>query len=88
MNLHYTQKTVEEATDGELLNELKRRKAEREESERLTAKSFATEMEKVFADKDTESALANADKLMCRALKQLGYGDGVGIFERASKWYG
>ena len=28
-----------------------------------------------------------ADRLMCEVLKELGYGDGVAIFESMGKWY-
>ncbi len=36
---------------------------------------------------DEEHAHWVADKLMCRVLTELGYGEGVKIFDAADKWY-
>lgn len=36
---------------------------------------------------DEETSHDTADRLMCELLKQLGYGAGVEVFERARKWY-
>ena len=36
---------------------------------------------------DEESDHARADDLMCQALTELGYQDGVKVFETMGKWY-
>lgn len=36
---------------------------------------------------DAESFHGHADTLLCEALRSLGYGEGVDIFERMEKWY-
>ena len=36
---------------------------------------------------DPENAHGKADDLMCELLRELGYGDGVKIFESMHKWY-
>jgi hypothetical protein len=56
---------------------------EKEFSERI----FATEMRRISEHKDTEMAHIMADELMCKLLRELGYGDGVDIFENMNKWY-
>ena len=35
----------------------------------------------------TESAHRGADDLMCKMLRELGYGDAVKVFEDMPKWY-
>jgi hypothetical protein len=55
----------------------------------MTPEEFATQMQAI-ADKrggDPESAHGAADDLLCEALKSLGCGDGVAIFEKIEKWY-
>jgi len=37
---------------------------------------------------DPECTHSNMDKLICNLLRELGYGEGVDIFEKAEKWYG
>lgn len=36
---------------------------------------------------DIEGAHRAMDRLMCEALYELGYGEGVAMFEAAPKWY-
>jgi len=36
---------------------------------------------------DPENAHAEADALMCEVLKELGYGEGIKIFDGMEKWY-
>lgn len=51
----------------------------------LTPEEFKEKMEHLFpkARHEKESAHAFADALMCRVLRQLGYGDGVEVFDCA-----
>ena len=55
----------------------------------MTPEEFATRMMEIAADKndDTEHAHAEADDLLCEALRELGYEEGVDIFEGMTKWY-
>ena len=56
-------------------------------SERIiTPKEFEAEMREITKD-DPETAHINADDLMLNLLTQLGYGDGVKIFENMERWY-
>lgn len=49
---------------------------------------FYKEMKKIADSKiNEEFAHIEMDELMCRVLKELGYGSGVEIFEKADKWY-
>ena len=36
---------------------------------------------------DEENQHRDADHLMCKVLRSLGYGDGVDIFNEMNKWY-
>ena len=40
-----------------------------------------------FGIYDTEEAHGDADDLMCKLLKALGYRDGVEVYEGMDKWY-
>jgi len=55
----------------------------------MTPKEFKEKMQKIYPTEgyDEEGAHGDADDLMCAALKELGYGDGVKIFENALRWY-
>lgn len=54
----------------------------------MTPEEFSKEMQAIVDKKDTPDCQhANLDDLMCKALLELGYGDGVSIFEKAEKWY-
>ena len=63
-----------------------------------TPKTFAKKMADIanilehgedFAGRfiDQEDTRIMADKLMCELLRELGYGEGVDIFEKIPKWY-
>lgn len=55
----------------------------------MDKKQFAEFMQKL-ADKsedDPEAIRIEIDDLMCEALKELGYEEGIRIFERAIKYY-
>ena len=53
----------------------------------MTPKEFIDAMQVIaqYNDNDPEAAHSEADGLMCRVLKQLGYGAGVGVFEDMNK---
>lgn len=54
----------------------------------LTPEEFAEEMAKYnIPGGDREADHGHADDLLCKVLQQLGYGDGVKIFENMDKWY-
>ena len=53
----------------------------------FSAKGFANEMRRIDRDDNTERAHNHADELMCKLLRELGYGEGVDIFEKMDKWY-
>ena len=53
----------------------------------MSPEEFCDRMKKILDDHDLESAHSDADELMCEVLRQLGYGDGVKVFELADKWY-
>lgn len=53
----------------------------------MSPKEFADEMRKINEDPDVERKHAWADSLMCEQLKELGYSEGIKIFEKMNKWY-
>lgn len=53
----------------------------------FSAKGFANEMRRIGRDNGTEMAHILADELMCKLLRELGYGEGVDIFKKMDKWY-
>lgn len=55
----------------------------------ITPEAFKTRMANIFysAGKDVESCHGQMDDLMCELLRNLGYGEGIDIFEAAEKWY-
>lgn len=55
----------------------------------MTPQEFAERMRKIKEDEggDIEADHANADALMCQALNELGYGEGISIYELMDKWY-
>jgi len=54
----------------------------------MTPEEFERRMSRIFAnDDDTEANHIKADALLCEVLMQLGYENGVNIFESAHKWY-
>jgi len=54
-----------------------------------TPERFKEEMQKIKTEigGDEEAAHAKMDRLMSRVLVELGYYDGVKIFEEQDKWY-
>lgn len=62
-----------------------------EVNEKVSPEDFAKRMREI----EVEGAVVGnwdwrhqeADKLLCTALRSLGYGEGVEIFERMGKWY-
>lgn len=59
----------------------------------MTPQEFAAKMREIFHTKngepryDPEQAHIQADKLLGDLLAELGYGDGVAIFQKGTKWY-
>jgi hypothetical protein len=53
----------------------------------MTPEEFAKKMEDISKIKNTEEAHQLADALLCDCLRELGYQDGVDIFENMCKWY-
>ena len=53
----------------------------------FSAKGFANEMRRIARNSNTEMAHILADELMCKLLRELGYGEGIDIFEEMDKWY-
>ena len=56
--------------------------------EPFTPAAFKSRMANIFYGyDDPEVNHKRMDEVMCEFLRQLGYGDGVDIFESAEKWY-
>ena len=58
----------------------------------MTPEEFKNEMQKIrnrLGKKyiDEEIIHAEGDDLMCKLLRELGYGEGVDVFEDMPKWY-
>lgn len=55
----------------------------------MTPEEFAAEMEGIYErfDDDPEFGHWHMDNCMCDLLRELGYGDGIDIFNKQSKWY-
>lgn len=58
----------------------------------MTPEEFKNEMQKISNRQgekyiDVEITHAEADDLMCEMLRELGYGEGVDVFEDMPKWY-
>lgn len=55
----------------------------------MTQKEFAREMGRLkgLHAEDPEAFHAEADTLMCLMLCELGFEEGVKVFEEAEKWY-
>ena len=53
----------------------------------MTPKEFAEVMQKLMRGSDEEVEHQEADKLICKILTELGYGEGVAVFIAATKWY-
>jgi hypothetical protein len=54
-----------------------------------TPEQFRDDMQKIREEVggDEEVAHARMDNLLCRVLVELGYRDGVAIFDKQLKWY-
>ena len=62
----------------------------RREGTVMTPIEFKEEMQQLIdndIEYDTEAAHRAADALMCRALRDLGFGEGVDIYDGMDKWY-
>ncbi len=53
----------------------------------MTPNEFKKEMEIIAKYNDTEVAHYEADELLCDILKELGFEEGVEIFENMGRWY-
>ena len=53
----------------------------------MSPQCFADAMQTIMTFEDTECGHIHADDLMCYLLRQLGYSEGVDVFENADKWY-
>jgi len=53
----------------------------------MTPEEFKEAMKKFSQNPDTEAAHTEADRLMCKLLTDLGYGNGVKVFKSMQKWY-
>ena len=59
-----------------------------QEDKQMTPNEFERKMQEIFNnDDDTELNHEKADALLCEVLTQLGYENGITIFENAKKWY-
>lgn len=54
--------------------------------DRMSAEEFASRMRRA-AKEDPETGHILMDDLMCTVLDQLGYGEGVDVFEGSKRWY-
>jgi hypothetical protein len=54
----------------------------------MTPKEFAAEMQDIKDNYafDTEKCHSLADALMCQALNELAYGEGISIYESLERW--
>ena len=50
-------------------------------------KKDMTEITKGGGRRDPEMEHVHADELLCKALREAGYEDGVDIYEKLDKWY-
>lgn len=53
----------------------------------MKPEEFAEKMYQAAVRNDVEVSHMIMDELMCEVLAELGYDEGIGIFERASKYY-
>lgn len=54
----------------------------------MTPMEFADKMSTIFGKRyDEEAAHIDADDLLCEVLVDLGYAEGVKVFNDAHKWY-
>ena len=53
----------------------------------MTPEKFLEEMQRIARIQDPEISHIEADELMCKQLRTLGYGDAVDEFIEMPKWY-
>ena len=53
----------------------------------MTSEEFRARMQEIANRRDIEEGHSDADDLMCQALRDLGYEDGVAIYRAMPKWY-
>lgn len=53
----------------------------------ITAEEFKNKMMEIAIPGDPEIAHQMADVLLCRTLRELGYCEGIDIFEKIDKYY-
>lgn len=53
----------------------------------MTPEELKKEMEEIAKETDEEIRHVMADSALCHALKKLGYGEAVAIFDDINKWY-
>lgn len=53
----------------------------------MTPGQFARRMAEIAKIQDIEARHQEADELLCEALAQLGYAEGVDVFKHMEKWY-
>ena len=53
----------------------------------MTPEEFRNAMMGHKENDDVEDAHKDADVLMCKVLRSLGYAEGVEVFEKMQKWY-
>ena len=58
-------------------------------NDRTTPEQFRDEMQKISEEigEDEEMAHIQMDGVLCRVLAELGYSEGVAIFDEQGKWY-
>lgn len=53
----------------------------------VTPKEFRDKMEALAEESTPEEFHITADEYMCEVLTELGYGEGVAIFDGTERWY-
>lgn len=53
----------------------------------MDKEEFAKRMAEIAKNLDSEVGHGEADDLLCEVLRELGYGEGIDIFESMHKWY-
>ncbi len=54
----------------------------------MTPDEFKIKMEEAMRESDAEDRHIMGDRLMITLLHELGYGEGVELFDQETKWYG
>lgn len=53
----------------------------------MTPKEFKDKIQQLDDETDVKDFHIEADKLMCEALEELGFSEGIEIFKRHERWY-